>query len=84
MAPRGLAEAVLSVIEEQATSFDGPLGLDTPLGADGLGLDSIAILEVVLMLEQRTGVRLRDENLTAEALSTPASLIRFLEQSRPN
>jgi len=74
-----LAETVLAVIAEQAGVVDGPLRVNTPLGPGGLGLDSIAILELILELEHRTGLHLRDENLTAEALSTPGSLIRYLE-----
>lgn len=33
---------------------------DVPLGSEGLGLDSIAIAEVVLDCERRFGVRLTD------------------------
>jgi acyl carrier protein len=81
MESKRLTETVFAVIEQQVPSFDRTLSLNTPLGPEGLGLDSLAILEVVLELERRTGISLRDENLTAEALSTPASLILCLEQS---
>jgi len=83
MESKHLTEVVLTVIEQHTLLPHKPLHLNTPLGADGLGLDSLAILEVVLELEQRTGIHLRDENLTAETLSTPANLIRYLEQSLP-
>ena len=51
MEPR---EVVLAIVKGHAsgTSLDEEL----PLGADGLGLDSIAIAEVLLECEERFGV----------------------------
>ena len=77
-----IAAVVFEVVRRRAPIFVGPLQVGTPLGADGVGLDSIALLELILELEQRTGIRLRDENLTLETLATPGSLIRHLEQAR--
>jgi acyl carrier protein len=51
-----------------------PLPGDVALGADGLGLDSIAIVEVLLECEDRFGVRtytlLEGEPLTLTRLAT--------------
>ncbi len=79
-----LAETVAAVIREQLTAPDAVITPDTPLGADGLGIDSVGCLELVLELERRTGLALRDEHLTAEALATPAGLVRLLEQAGQN
>lgn len=76
-----LAETVSAVIREQLATPDAVITPDTPLGADGLGIDSVGCLELVLELERRTGLALRDEHLTAEALATPAGLVRLLEQA---
>lgn len=76
-----LAETVSAVIREQIAAPDAAITPDTPLGADGLGIDSVGCLELVLELERRTGLALRDEHLTAEALATPAGLVRLLEQA---
>jgi acyl carrier protein len=76
-----LAETVFAVIRDQAATPEMEIRPDTPLGPDGLGIDSVGCLEIVLELERRTGRPLRDENLTAESLATPAGLIRLLEQA---
>jgi acyl carrier protein len=73
-----LTGTVLEVVRAQASGFAGELREDTPLGPDGLGIDSIGCLDIVLELEQRTGITLRDETLTAESLATPGSLIDHL------
>lgn len=76
-----LLETVSAVVRAQAAMPDAEIGPDTPLGADGLGIDSVGCLEIVLELERRTGLALRDEHLTAEALATPGGLVRLLEQA---
>jgi acyl carrier protein len=73
-----LTKTVLEVVRAQAAGFSGPIREDTPLGPDGLGIDSIGCLDIVLELEQRTGITLRDETLTAESLVTPGSLVEHL------
>jgi acyl carrier protein len=54
---------------------------DLPLGADGLGLDSIAIAEVMLDCQQRFGVSVM-QLLEREPLTVRA-LIAHLEQESP-
>ncbi|MGZ7080241.1 MAG: phosphopantetheine-binding protein [Thermoanaerobaculia bacterium] len=46
---------------------------DLRLGADGLGLDSIALVEVLLECEEAFGVA-----LAADALSAPSLTVGFL------
>ena len=81
MDPMRLGETVAAVIREQLASHDAVITPDTPLGADGLGIDSVDCLAIVLELERRTGLALRDEHLTAEALATPGGLVQLLEQA---
>lgn len=79
------AEAlVYAVIREQAANPMVAIRPETPLGAEGLGIDSVGCLEITLELERRAGISLRDENLTAEAFATPAGLIRLVESARRN
>ena len=59
--------------EAQAGGGPDDIQPDTPLGSNGLGIDSIGCLDLVLELERQTGIRLRDETLTAESLATPAA-----------
>ena len=51
----------------------------TPLGASGLDLDSIAIVELLIACEQRFGVAFSDALLDVRPL-TVGTLVRHLEQ----
>jgi len=51
---------------------------EAPLFGEGLGLDSIDALELVLGVEQEFGVKIEDEEVGAQALTSVASLARFI------
>lgn len=51
-------------------------------GTDGLGLDSIDVLELVLELERALGVTIEDEETGARVLRTVESIAAFVESSR--
>lgn len=55
---------------------------DQPLFGDGLGLDSIDALELVLGVEQAFGVKIEDEEMGAQALSSVNSLAEFVIKKR--
>lgn len=53
------------IIESLNLDVTHPVNLDDPLYGDGLGLDSIDILEIALVVSKRYGLQLRansDEN----------------------
>ena len=55
---------------------------DTELfGADGLGLDSIDVLELVLELERTLGVIVSDEETGARVLRSVNTIAAFVEAS---
>jgi len=56
------------------------IGDADPLFGEGLGLDSIDALELVLGLEQEFGVKIEDEEVGAEALSSVDSLAQFVQE----
>ncbi len=64
------AAAVRDILTAHGAHVDG--NLDVPLGADGLGLDSIAIAEVLLVCETRFGVS------AVELLAGPPLTVRRL------
>lgn len=51
-----------------------------PLFGEGLGLDSIDALELVLGLEQEFGVKIEDEEVGAEALASVDTLAAFVRE----
>jgi len=65
-------------IEDQAASLDA----STPLFGALPELDSMAVLELVLALEDRFGITIEGEDVTAEVFETLASLTAFVEDRR--
>ena len=62
-----------------------PIGDDEPLfGAEGLGLDSIDALELVLGVEQEFGVKIENEEVGMEALSSVSGLAEFIVAKKPS
>jgi acyl carrier protein len=56
---------------------------DPLFGAEGLGLDSIDALELVLGVEQELGVQIGNEEVATEALASIERLAGFLEEKYP-
>lgn len=55
---------------------------DLPLFGEGLGLDSIDALELVLELERSFGVVVGDDQVGGRVLRSVNSIVEFIEQSR--
>jgi acyl carrier protein len=62
-------------VEDRADAIDA----DTPLFGTLPELDSMAVLELVLELEERFGIVLEGEDVTAEAFETLANLTAVVE-----
>lgn len=57
----------------------GDIAPDLPLfDADGLGLDSVDALELVVMLEKEYGISIDDKNDAKSAFSTLGSMADFI------
>jgi acyl carrier protein len=55
-----------------------------PLFGDGLGLDSIDALELVIGIEKAFGVRIQDEDVGAKAFASVNSLVEFMRSRGVN
>ena len=53
---------------------------DAPLFGDGLGLDSIDALELVVLLEKYHGVKIIDEAVGKKALASINSMAEFIQE----
>jgi acyl carrier protein len=62
-------------VEDRAASIDA----STPLLGSMPELDSMAVVELVAALETRFGVTIDDDDVTAEAFETLASLTELVE-----
>lgn len=66
-------------LEREASS----IGDEEPLfGPEGLGLDSIDALELVLGIEQEFGVTIDDQQVGSQVLSTVSSIAEFVATKR--
>lgn len=55
---------------------------DAPLFGEGLGLDSIDALELVVMLEEHYGIRITDLEAARQAFSSVNSLAKFVKDNQ--
>ena len=69
------------LVLEDVTAED--IETDAALFGDGLGLDSIDSLEIAMLLEERYGVTLgEDEDTNREIFFSVASLAKFVNENR--
>jgi len=75
--------AALVVTELNLEVAAGDIAADAPLYGEGLGLDSIDILELALVVSRRYGVRLRsDHEDNTVIFASLSNLARFIAQNR--
>lgn len=55
---------------------------DAPIFGDGLGLDSIDALELVVLVEERFQVAIPDEEVGKRAFASVAALVEFIAAER--
>jgi acyl carrier protein len=55
---------------------------DMPLFGDGLGLDSVDALELVVGLEQKYGIPIKSHEVDRSIFMSVATLARFVETAR--
>ena len=60
------------------------IGDSTPLFADGLGLDSIDVLELVLEIERAFGVSIGDEQTGMRVLKSVDTIAEFIRAEGTN
>ncbi len=78
---QALAELIVTTLnlDIDATTVDP----NAPLYGEGLGLDSIDMLEIALAVSQTYGVKLRaDDKKNGEIFSSLAHLNRYIQQHR--
>jgi len=60
----------------------GEIKAEMPLFGDGLGLDSIDALEIVLELQRSFGVVVTDEQMGQRVLRSVRTIVDFIESTR--
>ena len=59
------------------------IGDDQPIFGEGLGLDSIDALELVVMLDKRYGIKLTEMQAAKAAFASVRTLARLVLERRP-
>jgi len=76
-------ETTIAVIADHTSRLPEDLSESTTLFRDGLDLDSIELLEVLLEIESRIGIELRGTDFEADAFHTIATLASHVDGQRP-
>ena len=73
-----IKELIASELDANLTVAE--IGEDASLFEDGLGLDSVAIVEFITILEDRFNVRFSDTDLTSEMFRNISTIADFVIQ----
>ena len=77
---REIKKAIVASLRLPISADD--IGDSTPLFGEGLGLDSIDVLELVLELERSFGVAITDEETGTRVLRSVDSIAEFITSRR--
>ena len=76
-----LKQQLIEVLNlEEMTPED--IDAEAPLFGDGLGLDSIDALEIIVLLEKKYGIKLADPSQGKEIFSSVASIADYVSKNR--
>lgn len=76
------AEIIEALNLEDLTPAD--IDTDAPLFGEGLGLDSIDALELIVLLEKRYGIKLLDPKQGREIFRSVGSMAEFIASAQQN
>ena len=77
-----IKEALIRSLRLPMTVAD--IGDATPLFGEGLGLDSIDVLELVIEIERTFGAKIEDERSGMQVLRSVDSIAEFITKHRAN
>ena len=77
-----LKEKIITQLNLEDISVED-LADDTPLFGDGLGLDSIDALELIVMLDKSYGIKLADPKEGRKVFETVQTMADYIEKNRP-
>ena len=76
--PSHLEEALLRLVREKLFDGGAPMTVETDLFA--AGLDSMGIMQLMISIEERFGVRVPEASVTRENFSTASSLAAMVRR----
>jgi acyl carrier protein len=76
-----LKKAIIETLNlEDITPED--IDADAPLFGSGLGLDSIDALELIVLIEKRYGIKLKDPSKSREVFKSVNVMAQFIAENR--
>lgn len=76
--PQTIKRLIIESLNLEGTTPD-QIGDDDPLFGDGLGLDSVDALELVVALEKAYDVKIQSHEVDPQVFSSVATLSRFVQ-----
>jgi acyl carrier protein len=76
-----LKQLIIDSLQLEGMTPDA-IGDDQPLFGEGLGLDSVDALELVVAIEKRFGTKIHTDDIDPEAFASPSSLLGFIKKQR--
>ena len=76
--PERIKRLIVSSLNLEGMSPE-TIGDDTPLFGEGLGLDSVDALELVVALEKEFGIKIKSQEIGREVFSSVSTLSEFIE-----
>ncbi|HEX2078203.1 MAG TPA: acyl carrier protein [Longimicrobium sp.] len=73
-----MQQKLISFFEARLGVDPGQIAAETPLYSSGL-LDSFGMVEVIMFVEQESGVRFNPEDISLENLDSVERILRFVE-----
>lgn len=79
-----MEELKLKVLDRLNIKDISPEEIDgeTPMIGEGLGIDSIDILELVIMIEEDYDIKIDNKELGAQVFRTFGTMVKFIEENR--
>lgn len=76
-----LKEKIIEQLNLEDVTID-EIGDDTPLFGDGLGLDSIDALELIVMLDKDYGIKITDPKKGKKVFDSVEIMAQFITENR--
>jgi acyl carrier protein len=74
-------EDLLAFVRDEVLASGDAIGEDDPLIDEGL-IDSMGLLKITVFIEERTGVRVPDDEVTPDNFQTVADIDRMVARLR--
>lgn len=81
-----LVGKITSIITEKilAGASDRKIDAQTPLLSSGLSLDSVAVLELLMEIENEFGVEFKDSDLSVDLFKSVGTLAEAVQEKMPS